>query len=103
MGIVQDSRWLARIVNEIQGYRGVLYELRRRMCPEYYAPTDSCNNNLVGWSGELGKVYKLLVEAEALLQGLEVRYLGQLRAAVLAEMAEERARELVKAAASNPY
>ena len=92
-----DARWLAKIVNEIKSYRDALYELRSRMCPAYYAPTDSCNNGLLGWSEELGKVYKLLVEAEAILRNAETKYTKQLKAAALQELAEERAWELIKA------
>ena len=102
-GVVQDSRWLARVINEIYAYKAAVEKLRRELCYEYFIPRKECNNHMLGWSKELGKVYELLGEAERVLRDLETEYARQLKAAVLREMAEERARELVKAASPNPH
>ena len=98
--IIVDPRWLAKVVSEIQGYKAAVEKLRQGLCYEYFVPKKECNNHALGWSGELGRVYELLGEAERILEDLETRYIKQLKAAVLAEMAREKAWELVKAAAA---
>ena len=103
MGIVQDPKWLARVVNELQEYRVAISRVKRELCYEYYAPAGDCSNGLLSKSRELGRIHELLRDAEAILRDLESRYIKQLKAAVLREMAEERVRELVKAASPNPH
>ena len=97
--IIVDPRWLARVVNELQEYRVAISRVKRELCYEYYAPAGDCSNGLLSKSRELGRIYELLREAERILEDLEARYIKQLKAAVLAEMAREKAWELVKAAA----
>ncbi|MEB3779951.1 MAG: hypothetical protein GSR85_06960 [Desulfurococcales archaeon] len=98
--VIVDPRWLAKVVSEIQGYKAMVAKLRQELCYEYYAPAGDCSNGLLSKSRELGRVYELLRDAEAILRDLESRYIKQLKAAVLAEMAREKAWELVKAAAA---